>query len=374
MNNSVDKLNTKIFNVIKSENLLGQQEIFNECAELILKGGLVASPTETVYGLCANALNPKSVKNTYRAKGRPSDNPLIVHIDSYDMLNMVTKAIPENAKKLMDKFWPGPLTIILPKTKIIPYETTANLETVAVRFPSNSIILNLISTCKVPLSAPSANTSTRPSPTKASHVFQDLNGKIDAIIDGGTCDFGVESTVIDFSTNTPTILRPGFITYEMIKEVLPKVDINNFNDSTLNKVDINSTKNIPKSPGTKYKHYAPNCTIFVVNANTIKEIAYNINKLAYEDVLNSKHQIGILATSETFHNYDTNKFFVINLGSRQNLTEISKNLFDSFRLMEKNNITKVFAEHLGEKNEASAIMNRLNKASGYKILNFKITK
>ncbi len=352
---------TKVFK-IDQDNISDHYDIFKECASIIQSGGLVATPTETVYGLCANALSPDSVKHTYNAKGRPSDNPLIVHIDSYKMLDLVAKEVSSDAKLLMNKFWPGPLTIILPKTEVVPVETTANLDTVAVRFPSHEIMLGLITACGVPLSAPSANTSTRPSPTKASHVYEDLQNKINAIIDGGDCDFGVESTVIDMTGEIPVVLRPGFVTYEMIKEVLPQTIM----DSSLTKnIEISS----PKSPGMKYKHYAPTCDIFVVTSNLFENIHKNINFLAGEALTNNE-KVGILATTQSLEFYDDSKFFVLNLGDRNNLKEISKNLFDSFRIMEQNNITKVFAEDVGNKNEALAIMNRLKKASGYKILKF----
>ncbi len=353
---------TKVFDLNKPNNILDYDDILKECATIIQNGGLVATPTETVYGLCANALSPDSVKHTYNAKGRPSDNPLIVHIDSYEMLDLVAKNVPESAKMLMDKFWPGPLTFILPKTEVVPFETTANLETVAVRYPSNKIMLDLITACELPLSAPSANTSTRPSPTKASHVFDDLQGKIDAIIDGGDCDFGVESTVIDMTGANPIILRPGFVTYEMIKEILPETSIDS---SLIENKEISS----PKSPGMKYKHYAPTCDIFVITSTNINNIQKNINLLAVE-AFNNNEKIGILATTQTLEFYDSSKYFVYNLGDRENLQEISRNLFNSFRIMEQNNITKVFAEDIGNENEALAIMNRLKKASGYKILNF----
>ncbi len=352
---------TKVFK-INQNNILDHIEAINECANIIKNGGLVASPTETVYGLCANALDSNSVKNIYNAKGRPSDNPLIVHINSFEMLDTIATNISVDAKKLMDSFWPGALTIILPKKDIVPMETTANLETVAVRYPSNKIMLALIDSCNLPISAPSANTSTRPSPTNADHVFADLNGKIDALIDGGSCDLGVESTVIDMTTDCPTILRPGFITYEMIKKVLPNVII----DKALLQ---NSEVANPKSPGMKYKHYAPTCEITIVTSENIKKIAENVNFLA-KKTFNNNESVGILATSQTIEFYNDPNIFVFNLGDRNNLQEISQNLFNSFRIMEQNNITKVFAEDLGEKNEALAIMNRLKKASGYKILEF----
>ncbi len=352
---------TKVYTV-DQHNILAHNDIFKECATIIHNGGLVASPTETVYGLCANALSPDSVKNTYNAKGRPSDNPLIVHIDSYKMLDLVAKDVSEDAKLLMDKFWPGALTLILPKTEIVPYETTANLETVAVRFPSHEVMLSLISACDLPISAPSANTSTRPSPTKASHVFDDLNGKIDAIIDGGSCDLGIESTVVDMTGEIPVILRPGLVTFEMIREVLPTITIDG--SLTQNKEVVN-----PKSPGMKYKHYSPTCEIFVVSCDSLQEISKQVNFLALES-FNNNEKVGILATTQTFKNYDSSKFFVYNLGDRNNLTETSHNLFDSFRIMEKQGVTTVYAEDLGNNNEALAVMNRLKKAAGYKIYKF----
>ena len=200
-------------------------DVIEKAAEILQSGGLVAFPTETVYGLGANGLNAEAVKDIYKAKGRPSDNPLILHISDIEELKPLVKEVPENAKKLMKAFWPGPLTLIFKKADIVPYATSGGLETVAIRFPENKVANLLIKTAKMPIAAPSANTSGRPSPTRASHVEYDLKGKIDMIIDGGSCEFGLESTIVDVSGDVPCLLRPGSITLGMLRDVLGEVTV-----------------------------------------------------------------------------------------------------------------------------------------------------
>ena len=222
-----------------------------EAAEILRSGGLVAFPTETVYGLGANALDEAAAKKIYAAKGRPSDNPLIAHISSMEELPALVREIPEAGRKLAEKYWPGPLTMIFPKKDVVPYGTTGGLDTVAVRMPSDPVANRLIKLAGIPVAAPSANTSGRPSPTRAEHVIEDMDGKIEMILDGGQVGIGVESTIVDVSGPVPTLLRPGAVTLEMLRETLGQVEVD---PAILGPVkgDVK-----PKAPGMKYRHYAP---------------------------------------------------------------------------------------------------------------------
>ena len=294
-------------------------------AKFLRKGKLVAFPTETVYGLGANALDVDAVKKIFIAKGRPADNPLIVHIADKNDLKKLVRKIPEKAKILIEKFWPGPLTIVFEKKEIVSNIVTARQKTVAVRMPKNKIALDLIKMARVPIAAPSANTSTRPSPTKAEHVFDDLNGKIDIIVDGGKTDVGLESTVIDLTSKIPTILRPGKITKEEIEKLIGKVF-----------AKTKSGKNV-KSPGMKYKHYSPKAKVILASKKEIKKISKK-----FKD-----KKIGIIFCGNS-------------------LEEYAKNIFSEFREMDKMGIEVILAEKVEEKGIGVAIMNRLKKAAGGK--------
>lgn len=335
------------------------QEIIKQASSIIMQGGLVATPTETVYGLCANALDKEAVSSIYTAKGRPSDNPLIIHIATKEQLLQLTNNVPPIAYKLMDAFWPGPLTIILPKSDIVPYDTTGGLETVAIRMPNNNIMLELIKN-STPLSAPSANISGRPSPTKYSHVVYDLDGKIDAIIDGGACTYGIESTIIDVTTDTPCLLRPGSITVSMLQSVIGDFDI----DSTITANTV--LQETPKAPGMKYKHYSPSASVTVINGTQF-ELPNYINSLAKQLNDNNK-KVGVLSTSENVHLYDTSICDVYDLGTIQDLNTISSNLFAGLRYMDYLNKDEILAEGITTNDEGLAIMNRLVKSSGYNII------
>ena len=231
---------------------------FNEATQIIRAGGLVAAPTETVYGLCANALNETAVANIFKAKGRPNDNPLIVHIADLNMLYELVTEVSPTAKILMDNFWPGPLTLIFKAKSIIPDAVTAGLDTVAIRFPSHPLIQKLIKDSGLPIAAPSANTSGKPSPTNAQRVIEDMDGKIDCIIDGASSEYGVESTIVDTTSEIPTVLRPGGITYEMLESVLGKIAIDPAITHKLKEGEQ------PKAPGMKYTHYSPNADVYIV--------------------------------------------------------------------------------------------------------------
>ena len=329
--------------------------IFETAAKIINSGGLVAFPTETVYGLGANALDSNAVKKIYAAKGRPSDNPLIVHISDISELYPIVSYISDKALKLIDAFWPGPLTLIFNKTDIIPYETSGGLNTVAIRFPSNKTAQLLIKQAAVPIAAPSANSSGKPSPTRASHVEFDLNGKIDMIIDGGSSKFGLESTIIDVSSEIPCILRPGSITKKMIEDVLGSVEV----DKAVIKENAK-----PKAPGMKYKHYSPLANITIVSGdieNTVKKI----NSLAFESV--SKNiNTAIIATTQTENQYKYGTILVA--GDRDKPETVAKNLFKILRKCDYLNIKEVYSESFDADGIEIAIMNRLKKAAGNNII------
>ena len=250
-------------------------DTINQAGEIIRQGGLVAFPTETVYGLGADALNEEAAAKIYAAKGRPSDNPLIAHIADLEMLKPLVEEIPPVAEKLMDAFWPGPMTLIFNKSNLVPKGTTGGLDTVAVRYPNHPIAQALIKAAGVSIAAPSANLSGKPSPTLGEHVIDDMDGRIDMIIDGGMVGMGLESTIIDVTVNPPMILRPGFITYEMVKEIVPDAT----EDRTIFTKPTKEFK--PKAPGMKYRHYAPSADYTIYKGDEVK-VAEKIIELANE--------------------------------------------------------------------------------------------
>ncbi|MFV0520326.1 MAG: L-threonylcarbamoyladenylate synthase [Lachnospirales bacterium] len=350
-------MQTKVIQINK-ENPSFENVDTEEIIKAIQKGDLVGCPTETVYGLCANALDDEAVKKIYVAKGRPSDNPLILHICDYDMLVSLVTNIPENAKKLVDSLWPGPLTIILNKKDFIPYSTTGGLDTVAIRMPNNNIMLNLIKTCGLPLAAPSANLSGKPSPTSANHVYEDLQGIIPYIIDGGDCDYGVESTIVDFTVTPPMVLRPGSITIPMLEKIIGEVDI----DKSL--IDFAFNTSTPKAPGMKYKHYSPLCKVTIVQG-----IPSNVTSKIINLAQSSNKTVGILCTNEKERFYDSlSNVKVFTLGSSTDLKTITKSLFKTLRLLDEYKIEIAYCEGFSYDDEGLAIMNRLIKASGHNII------
>lgn len=329
-------------------------ETIEQAGEILKNGGLVAFPTETVYGLGADALDEEAAKKTYAAKGRPSDNPLIVHIAELSALDKIAAYIPEETIVLAREFWPGPLTMIFDKTEIVPYGTTGGLDTVAVRMPSDLAARELILAAGGYVSAPSANTSGRPSPTTAAHVQEDLDGKIDMILDGGSVDIGLESTILDMTVKPPMILRPGAITAEMISEVIGEVSI----DQAI----INSeSKQAPKAPGMKYRHYAPKAKLMIVEGN-IREEVLAIRQLAFEAMRNNK-PVGIIATNETIKYYTNG--IVKNIGSREDEHTIAKNLYAVLREFDEEEVEEIYSESFALQGIGKAIMNRLEKAAGH---------
>lgn len=313
-------------------------------SDILRSGGLVAVPTETVYGLGANAFDQDACLKIFAAKGRPADNPLIVHIAHKSQLCDIVAEVNENAEKLMDAFWPGPLTIVMKKSDKIPYEVSAGLDTVAVRMPSHTVANKLLDMCGLPVAAPSANTSGKPSPTTAKHVYDDMNGKIDAIVDGGSCTVGLESTVIDVTEDIPKLLRPGGVTYEQLCEVLGKVIKNyEFKDGE-----------VPKSPGVKYKHYAPKAEVFVIKGNILKYI---------QNVSSKYKKIGVLCHNE----YDMPKNCIVK-SMGKNPDEYANTLFSHLRAFDEENVDIIFAEDIDDKGINLAVSNRLYKAAGYKFI------
>lgn len=333
------------------------ENIIKEAGDIIKAGGLVAFPTETVYGLGADALNTKAAKKIYEAKGRPSDNPLIVHIAKLEDLETIAKDIPKTAYLLAEKFWPGPLTMILNKTNNVPLGTTGGLETVAIRMPSNKIATQLINASGGFIAAPSANTSGRPSPTLAAHVEEDLKGTIDMIIDGGMVDIGVESSIIDLTVTPPMVLRPGAITKTMMEAVIGEVS----EDVTLMKDD---DKHRPKAPGMKYRHYAPKAELILVEGE-METVIKNINVLSKEAVKEGK-KVGVIATGESRDRYEVGE--VKSIGTRAKEETIAHHLYQILREFDDDKVDIIYSEAFETKGIGKAIMNRLLKAAGHHIL------
>ncbi|WP_073997670.1 L-threonylcarbamoyladenylate synthase [Anaerococcus urinomassiliensis] len=327
-------------------------KIINNAGKIINEGSLVAFPTETVYGLGADGLNDEACKHIFEAKGRPNDNPLILHISNISMLYNLTDEINEESKKLMESCWPGPLTIIFKKSDKVPSAVTAGLDTVAIRYPKDEIALALISAANTPIAAPSANLSGKPSPTRAIDVYQDLNGKIPLIIDGGACDIGIESTVIDLSEEVPTILRPGFYTYEYIKDILPNVRLDD---------SIVDSKKIPKSPGQKYTHYAPKAKMEIFVGEKASD---EILKKALDEKSKGK-KVGVLVFEDQLSKFKD--FKLISLGNRYDLTYMSHVLFTSLRLMDDENVDLILAEGVSEEGLGKSIMNRMKKSASFNV-------
>ena len=352
---STTKMETKYLN-IKSEDITA--DTFTEAGKIIKEGGLVAFPTETVYGLGGDGLNPESAKKIYEAKGRPSDNPLIIHIADLKDLYTITTGVTEKALLLANTYWPGPLTMILKKAQCVPFETTGGLDTVAVRMPDNKIALEFIRSAGGFIAAPSANLSGRPSPTTAAHVKKDMNGRIDMIIDGGSSTIGLESTIVDLTEDTPMILRPGYISMKSLSRVVGDVVY----DPAI--LDAGSDE-APRAPGMKYRHYAPKGDLSIVKGEKDKVIDY-IRKQT-EVALSDGERVGIIATEETYLNYSAT--VVQNIGSRDDEATIARRLYAVLREFDEDGITRIYSEEFDTPNMGQAIMNRLIKAAGHHIIN-----
>jgi len=328
-------------------------------ADFIKKGGLVAFPTETVYGLGADALNPNAISTLFTAKKRPFDNPPIVHVGDLEYVHKLAKEVPPKTIKLMKTFWPGPLTLIFNRSKIVPDITVSGLDTIAIRMPKHEVALALLRESKRPISAPSANLAGKPSPTTAKHVLDDLEGRIDAILDGGHTNIGVESTVLDMTVDPPQILRPGGTTYETLLTVLDTVELH---PVAVAEKELLVEK--ARSPGVKHRHYAPDADVIVVEGK-LAAIVSKVKKLA-EFYMQRGSKVGILATDETTVGYRAD--VVKSLGSRGDLAVIAKNLFGLLRELDLEGVDVIVAEGVPNEGLGLAVMNRLRKASGYNIV------
>lgn len=328
-------------------------------AEIIQKGGLVAFPTETVYGLGADALNAEAVLALFAAKKRPLDNPPIIHIANINQVYQLAKQVPPNAQVLMKHFWPGPLTLIFKRSETIPKETVAGLDTIAIRMPKHNVALALIRQSRRPIAAPSANLSGKPSPTTAKHVYDDLNGRIDAILDAGPTSIGVESTVLDLSVDPPLVLRPGGTSFEEIKKIIANVKLHPF---------VNAEQDMAleqaHSPGMMHKHYAPKAEVILVEGS-VSAVTGKVKELTEEYRLKGV-KVGILATDETQKEYAAN--VVKSMGSRGNIETVAKNLFSRLREFDSEDVDVIIAEGVPMQGLGLAVMNRLRKASGYHII------
>lgn len=331
---------------MKTKVLLPTKENLNLAANLIKKGRLVVFPTETVYGIGANALDKKAIDKIFVAKGRPQDNPLIVHICNKKDLFLYAKDVPKIAHALISKFWPGPLTLIVKKSNQIPNNVTANLNTVAIRMPKNKIALNLIKQSGVPIAAPSANSFGKPSPTKAAHAFSDLEGKVEVVLDGKNCQIGIESTVLDITSKIPMILRPGKITKKDIEACIGKVLVH---PSISN---VNKKTKTTKSPGLKYKHYSPNAKVFLFKTKQ------DIRKILNQD--KGKHK-NIAIIDFTKNKTKDKDFLFIDIGN--SVDSFCKKLFDAFRICDQKSIDIVFVKAIKKEGLGQAIMNRVERAA-----------
>ena len=350
----MEVMNTKILQIDRNEI---DEDKMEEAASVIRAGGLVAFPTETVYGLGADALSAEASEKIYAAKGRPSDNPLIVHIADFKDMERIAASMPLEAKLLSDAFWPGPLTMIVRKNDLVPYETTGGMDTVAIRMPSHPIALDLIRRSGRYIAAPSANTSGKPSPTLAEHVALDLDGKIPMILDGGPVGIGIESTIIDLTEEIPMILRPGYITPEMLSKVIGEVKM----DPGI--IASDSTKK-PKAPGMKYKHYAPKADLVLVDGEEKKVVA-KINALTNEAMAAGK-KVGIIGTDETIDCYNQGE--VVSIGTRSDEDSIARHLYSILRQFDDMDVDMIYSESFATPRIGQAIMNRLLKSAGHQVI------
>jgi L-threonylcarbamoyladenylate synthase len=347
-------MDTKIIK-IDEENI--DEALISQAGKIIKNGGLVAFPTETVYGLGGDALNRESSKKIYAAKGRPSDNPLIVHIADIHDMNAIVLKVKENALKLAERFWPGPLTMILKKSDRVPLETTGGLDSVAIRMPVHKTAAAFIKAAGGYVAAPSANISGKPSPTSAKYVIQDMDGRIDMIIDGGDSGIGLESTIVDLTGDIPVLLRPGYITVEQLREVLGNVDV----DKTILDGDC---KERPKAPGMKYRHYAPKGELTIVEGQALA-VVEKINELTHEAERKNK-KVCVIATDENADSYEAG--VIKSIGSRNDEDIIAHRLYTILRECDDENIDVIYSESFDSAGIGQAIMNRLLKAAGHHMI------
>lgn len=348
-------MNTKLWAVDKENPIKHSYPQIKQAADLLEQGEVVAFPTETVYGLGANALSDQAVLKIFEAKGRPSDNPLIVHITKQEQLTELVDNLTQTAHKLMDAFWPGPLTLVLSKKEGVSQYVTAGLDTLAVRMPDHPVARALMEVSGLSLAAPSANLSGKPSPTTAKHVEEDLIHKISGIVDGGATGVGLESTVVDCTTDIPVILRPGGVTKEQLEEVVGMVQV----DPALLSQEEQYK---PKSPGMKYTHYAPVAPVYLVEGSN-KHLQSTIKAAQSEG-----RRVGLLATEETISQTDTTGITAIACGTQTDLATVATQLYDALRAFNATDVDVIFSETFPKHGVGVAIMNRLEKAAGHKII------
>ena len=338
-------VNTILFTENTKENI-------EKAAEIIRRGGLLGIPTETVYGLGANALNADACRRIYEAKGRPQDNPLIIHVPDASWLSRYCEKVPESAYRLAEAFWPGPLTMILPKKEIVPYRTTGGLETVGVRCPNRPVALAVVAGAEVPMAAPSGNTSGRPSPTSAADMLEDMDGKIDGIFDGGPCGVGVESTIIDLTCQPPRLLRAGGLPLEELERVLGTVLV----DKCITQLMTDGER--PRAPGMKYRHYAPKAPVTVVTGDGKKSAAYI--------AAHAPEGAGVICFSEFRAQFPG--CVVHELGPEGDKSEQARRVFDALREFDVTDVTEIFAQCPDDAGLGLAIGNRLKKAAGFHVV------
>ena len=338
-------VNTILFTENTKENI-------EKAAEIIRRGGLLGIPTETVYGLGANALNADACRRIYEAKGRPQDNPLIIHVPDASWLSRYCEKVPESAYRLAEAFWPGPLTMILPKREIVPYRTTGGLETVGVRCPNHPVTLAVIAAADVPIAAPSGNTSGRPSPTSAADMLEDMDGKIDGIFDGGPCGVGVESTIIDLTCQPPRLLRAGGLPLEELERVLGTVLV----DKCITQLMTDGER--PRAPGMKYRHYAPKAPVTVVTGDGKNSAAYI--------AAHAPEGVGVICFSEFRAQFPG--CVVHELGPEGDKSEQARRVFDALREFDATDVTEIFAQCPDDAGLGLAIGNRLKKAAGFHVV------
>ncbi|MBO5146054.1 MAG: threonylcarbamoyl-AMP synthase [Lachnospiraceae bacterium] len=354
-------METEIVSINRTDTPESIDRKLSRAGEIIKQGGLVAFPTETVYGLGGDALNPQSSRKIYAAKGRPGDNPLIVHIADMEHLGRIVSRIPEKAEKLAEAFWPGPLTMIFEKSKLVPYETTGGLDTVAVRMPSHRLARLFIEKAGGYIAAPSANLSGKPSPTTAKYVIQDMDGRIDMIIDAQGVEIGLESTIVDMTGDIPMILRPGYITQEMLSRAVGETDM----DVT---IFDSSSAQAPKAPGMKYRHYAPKGELVIVEGEPQKVVRYINEQTAFYRAQGKR--TGIIGTDELIADYCADS--IKNAGSRNDSRAVARQLYTFLREFDDEGIDYMYAQSFAESFEdrgfGQAVMNRLLKAAGHKVV------
>ncbi len=333
--------------------LLGPNEI-EKAAVILRSGGLVGIPTETVYGLGANGLNPLAVQNIFQAKGRPQDNPLILHIPDASWLEAYCQEIPPSAWRLAERFWPGPLTMILRRKPVVPDAVTAGLDTVGMRCPAHAMCRAIIRTAGTPVAAPSGNTSGKPSPTTAQHMLDDMEGKIDAVLDGGSCQVGVESTIVDLTCQPPRLLRPGGVPLEELRDVLGEIELDPAVTRPMKEGET------PRAPGMKYRHYAPKAPVTVVKGEPARSAQYIL------DHISDSYWEGVICFNEFAHWFENHP--VEALGGTLDSFEHARRLFRALRAMDGNGVKHIWAQCPGTGGMGLAVVNRLSKAAGFHII------